>query len=81
MVRAGNAFLGKPPLAFWLEALSFKMLGINEFAVRLPSLLATLATLWLLWRFALQQSSRQVAQSAVLIYLTTALVFLSSGPY
>ncbi len=75
----GTPFWGKPPLAFWLEALSFKMLGINEFAVRLPSLLATLATLWLLWRFALQQSSRRVAQSAVLIYLTTALVFLSSG--
>ena len=42
----------KPILIYWLQALSVKSFGLNEFALRLPSALA--ATLWvaLLYRFA-----------------------------
>ncbi|WP_457668741.1 ArnT family glycosyltransferase [Thiolapillus sp.] len=72
-------FWGKPPLAFWMEALSFKAFGINEFAVRLPSLLATLATSWIIWLFASLTSTTRIARSAVLIYITTALVYIASG--
>ncbi|WP_419653562.1 ArnT family glycosyltransferase [Thiolapillus sp.] len=72
-------FWGKPPLVFWMEALSFKAFGINEFAVRLPSLLATLATSWIIWRFALLTGTTQTARNAVLIYITTALVYVASG--
>ncbi len=35
----------KPPLHFWNIALSYKVFGINEFAVRLPSVLFILLTL------------------------------------
>ncbi|WP_419611531.1 ArnT family glycosyltransferase, partial [Thiolapillus sp.] len=72
-------FWGKPPLAFWMEALSFKAFGINEFAVRLPSLLATLATSWVIWRFALLTGTTRTARNAVLIYITTALAYVASG--
>jgi 4-amino-4-deoxy-L-arabinose transferase-like glycosyltransferase len=41
-------FLGKPPLFFWLAAGSMKIFGINEFAARLPSWFAMLATLLLM---------------------------------
>ena len=34
----------KPPLLYWLMAVSFKIFGVNEFAARLPSGLAALGT-------------------------------------
>lgn len=41
----GIPFTEKPPLYFWLTALSIKYLGFNEFAVRFPTaMLATLIT-------------------------------------
>src|ERR1700747_1078840 len=33
--------LQKPPLVYWCEALSMSVLGVNEFAARLPVALAT----------------------------------------
>ena len=33
----GIPFWAKPPLSSWLSAISFNVLGINEFAARLPS--------------------------------------------
>ncbi|MCK5664688.1 MAG: glycosyltransferase family 39 protein, partial [Thiotrichaceae bacterium] len=32
----GVPFWGKPPLTFWLTAISFKLFGYSEFAARLP---------------------------------------------
>lgn len=40
----GSPYLNKPPMAGWLTALSMKILGKNETAVRLPNLLAILST-------------------------------------
>jgi 4-amino-4-deoxy-L-arabinose transferase-like glycosyltransferase len=34
----------KPPMAIWLESLSINVFGINEFSIRLPSMLAVIAT-------------------------------------
>ena len=30
----GVPYWGKPPLAFWVTAISFKLFGVNEFAAR-----------------------------------------------
>ncbi len=35
-------YLEKPPLVYWLTALSFQVLGLSEFAARLPSALCAL---------------------------------------
>ena len=43
----GYAYLDKPAPFFWLVALSFKVFGVSEWAARLPSGLAALATLLL----------------------------------
>jgi 4-amino-4-deoxy-L-arabinose transferase-like glycosyltransferase len=51
----------KPPLLIWLEALSFRMFGFSTWALRLPTLLATLATVALLFRFAAQVLQRPLA--------------------
>jgi 4-amino-4-deoxy-L-arabinose transferase-like glycosyltransferase len=36
-------WMHKPPLALWLQAASMKTFGVNEFALRLPSVLASTA--------------------------------------
>ncbi|TWT71467.1 ArnT family glycosyltransferase [Crateriforma conspicua] len=40
----GEPYLDKPPLMYWLTALSFQTFGTTETAARLPSMLAALAT-------------------------------------
>ncbi|TYA78731.1 ArnT family glycosyltransferase [Seonamhaeicola marinus] len=44
-------FWAKPPLSTWLSALSMKLFGVNEFAVRLPSLLLSLLLVLLMKYF------------------------------
>jgi 4-amino-4-deoxy-L-arabinose transferase-like glycosyltransferase len=39
----GDAWFVQPPLYFWIAAIFAKFFGINEFALRLPSALATIA--------------------------------------
>ncbi len=46
----GLPYLEKPPLYFWLTALTFRVFGASEWAVRLWSALATLGTVLLTWR-------------------------------
>jgi 4-amino-4-deoxy-L-arabinose transferase-like glycosyltransferase len=41
----------KPPLHFWTVAVSFSIFGVNEFALRLPSVLAVWLTCASLWWF------------------------------
>jgi 4-amino-4-deoxy-L-arabinose transferase-like glycosyltransferase len=42
-----SPYLEKPPLVYWLTALSFKALGANELAARLPSAASALGGLFL----------------------------------
>ena len=42
-------FLGKPPLYFWAAAGAMRLFGESEFAARLPSALAAVAVLGLLY--------------------------------
>jgi 4-amino-4-deoxy-L-arabinose transferase-like glycosyltransferase len=50
----GRPWFEKPPLYYWVAAVSFKIFGVSGAAARLPSaisaLLATLALAWLAWR-------------------------------
>ena len=39
----GNTRFDKPPLIYWLMAIAYQTLGVNEFAARLPSALAAIA--------------------------------------
>ena len=72
-------FWGKPPLSFWAQAIAFKLFGINEFAGRLPALLAFLATAWMLWRLALSVINTQVALASLVVYSGMLLTFLAAG--
>lgn len=39
----GNTRFDKPPLVYWLMAVGYQVLGVNEWAVRLPSALSAIA--------------------------------------
>ena len=63
----------KPPLLIWLQALSFKVFGYTTSAFRFPTLLASLATIGVLFRFASKVLERPVAGLfAVLVLVTCA---------
>lgn len=74
----GVPFWGKPPLSFWLTALSFKTFGINEFAARLPHFLLGALVLWLLWQWA-ALLGRQVAVYTTVLLTGAVLFLISSG--
>jgi 4-amino-4-deoxy-L-arabinose transferase-like glycosyltransferase len=44
----------KPPLSLWLKIISYKIFGINEFAVRFPTIVAFWITILLLVLFAVR---------------------------
>lgn len=48
----GIRFLEKPPFLYWLTAASFKLFGLNEFALRLPTAVAVIFLVWIIMRIA-----------------------------
>lgn len=74
----GVPFWGKPPLSFWTTAASFSVFGVNEFAARLPHLLAALGVAWLLWGWA-RQYTRQEALTAVALLAGSCLMLIAAG--
>ena len=64
----------KPPLHFWLVALSYKIFGINTFAVRFFSASAVGAGVILLWFKGARILGKRVAHTAA--FLTAGNVFL-----
>jgi len=78
-IEAGVPFWGKPPLSFWLTAGSFKLLGINEFAARLPSFLLTLLTAVLMFRVGRKILSDEAVIASCAILFTSAVGFVAAG--
>jgi len=72
-------FWGKPPLSIWASAASFKLLGVNEFSARLPSILIGLLILYLVFYIARQQLGARAAWIALAFLSTDILFFILSG--
>lgn len=72
-------FWGKPPFQTWISALSFKILGVNEFAARLPHFLCSVITLLLTHSFLKQYSSKKTAFLGSVILLSTLGFTLLAG--
>ena len=84
----GSPFWAKPPLFAWASAGSMAALGVNEFAVRLPSAVFTAAALFLtvFWartraadRGATADEARAAGWAAGAVLATSALWFVSAG--
>lgn len=52
----GEPRYDKPILIYWLQAASVSLLGLNEFALRMPSMLAASAWAWVLYRYTREVS-------------------------
>ncbi len=74
----GVPFWGKPPLSFWMTALSFRAFGVNEWAARLPHFLAMLAVASSVWILARRRSPGE-GLAAVALLAGAALSFVSAG--
>lgn len=75
----GNDYLDKPPLLFWLSAMSFNIFGVSNFAYKLPALLVLLLGMWSTYRFTLMYDQKETALMATTILASTQAMFLMTN--
>ncbi len=61
----------KPPLMIWLQVLSIKYFGLTEWAIRFPSALAGLLTIWLVGLIVFRKSNSVFTTCLAMLILTT----------
>ena len=66
-------YVEKPPLLYWITALSFRIFGLSEFAARLAPALAAMLGLLATWLFASMVFGRRCGIAAGAILATTPL--------
>lgn len=66
-------FWEKPPLFFWIQALSMKIFGINEFAARFPNALIGIVTLVLIYNIGNKIYNSRLGLWWVLVYAGSLL--------
>ncbi|MFN0274254.1 MAG: ArnT family glycosyltransferase [Chitinophagales bacterium] len=71
-----EAFWEKPPLFFWLQVLSMKIFGINEFAARFPNALFGTLTAILLFFTGKKLNSSSFGFTWALLHLGSLLPFM-----
>lgn len=69
----------KPPLVIWIEALSIKIFGLGEFAIRLPSALALFCTGLLLLMFGKKIKQNFFGFIAAVLLCCWEVVFVHCG--
>lgn len=75
----GEDYLDKPPLLFWLSALSFKIFGVHEQSYRLPSILFAALGLFSTFRFAARYHGLALARRATIMLGCSAAFFLMTN--
>jgi len=69
-------FWEKPPLFIWMQVLSMKIFGINEFAARFPNAICGMVTLIVLFNTGRQIRDTRFGFTWVLLYAGSMLPFL-----
>lgn len=72
----GRDYLDKPPMLFWLSALSMKIFVVEDWAYRFPSLIFLFIALYASFKFAQLKYNQTVAYLAVLILASCQAFFL-----
>ena len=72
----GKLDFDKPPLFIWLEALSFWLLGVNDFAAKFPSALLGLATVALVYLVVRELTDDHWLASLAMFVLASTQYFL-----
>jgi 4-amino-4-deoxy-L-arabinose transferase-like glycosyltransferase len=68
-------YFEKPPLVYWAEALSIKLLALNELAVRLPAALASVAEVTVTAALGEAMCGAAVGLTAAMVLALSPLVF------
>ncbi len=79
-VYNGEIRLNKPPMTYWLTALSFYLLGINEFALRFFQVLAGLGAGFATYFFARRFYDERTALLSFVV-LTLSFQFIANARY
>jgi 4-amino-4-deoxy-L-arabinose transferase-like glycosyltransferase len=72
----GKDYLDKPPMLFWLSALSMKIFGVHDWAYRLPSLFFLGIALYSTFKFAELYYGKLTARLATIILASCQAFFL-----
>lgn len=72
-------YLSKPPLHFWLTALSYSLFGVDEWSSRLPSFLGLALIAGSLVAFSVRFFTAEVGYLAAIICVTSPLMFFLGG--
>jgi 4-amino-4-deoxy-L-arabinose transferase-like glycosyltransferase len=68
-----QAFAEKPPFFIWMQALSMKLFGVNEFAARLPNALIGITTMLALLAIGKRLKDKHFGALWALIYVSSFL--------
>ena len=71
----GVLYFEKPPLQYWMTAVSYKLFGLHDWVARLPLAAAAAILLWCAWRLAKRLGARSPIWAAVM-GATTLLGFI-----
>ena len=76
-----HPFWEKPPLFIWMQVLSMKLFGVNEFAARFPDAMAGVVTLMVLYLIGEKLFSRRFGLLWALVYAGSILpqLYFRSG--
>ena len=66
----------KPPVIYWLIAASYKIFGISDWAARIPSMLAALGVMFIIFRFAEGLYDRKTATMSVVVFASLIHVWV-----
>ncbi|WP_096085952.1 ArnT family glycosyltransferase [Agaribacterium haliotis] len=72
----GEPRYDKPIFFYWIQALSISAFGFNEWAFRLPSVLAACLWAWAFYRFVSEQFNKEKAQIATLFLVNCLWIAL-----
>ncbi len=64
----------KTPFHFWAIGASFALFGVNEWALRLPTVLALCWLMWLMWFWGAELWGRRVAAWSLLILMSSLMM-------
>lgn len=76
VLHRGQNYLDKPPLLFWLSALSFKLFGVSNLTYKLPTFLFTLLGVYSTFRIGNILYNRITGVVAAIVVYTTQAFFL-----
>jgi hypothetical protein len=72
----GVAYFEKPALIYWMMAVSYRVLGVHDWAARLPLALAVVLLCWVTYRFARWALDEEAGLFAGVALATSAGLFL-----